>query len=170
MLPTCRRTGSSLLGRSGTENVGSTVPAFKYFLMVFRDRPVGRAISRTATFSRRAKRRMTFNIPMSITPVPPVAQGAGGRVTWVNSQGKKAAFLGQCRVEIHSTADDIPDKHLVRWSMQEIRRIASRMAQRQIQPASIVASSIWRRAHKAVAKCAHNKEIWNRNAKIIVII
>lgn len=100
----------------------------------------------------------------------PVAQSAGGRVTWVNSQGKKAAFLGQCRVEIHSTADDIPDTHLVRWSIQEIRRIASRMAQRQIQPASIVAWSIWRRAHQAVAKCPHNKEIWNSNAKIMIMI
>ena len=46
---------------------------------------------------------------------------------------------------------------LIRWSVQEIRRIANRMAQRQIQPAHIIAWSLWRRAHQATAKQAHIK-------------
>jgi hypothetical protein len=38
---------------------------------------------------------------------------------------------------------------LVRRFVQEIRRIAVRMARRQIQPAHIIAWSLWRRAHQA---------------------
>ncbi|MCB1970971.1 MAG: hypothetical protein KDG54_11245, partial [Geminicoccaceae bacterium] len=44
---------------------------------------------------------------------------------------------------------------LIRWSIQEIRRIANKMAQRQIQPAEIIAWSVWRRAHQAVARQCH---------------
>jgi hypothetical protein len=39
--------------------------------------------------------------------------------------------------------------------MQEIRRIAIRMARRQIEPARIIAWSLWRRAHQAAAQRAH---------------
>jgi hypothetical protein len=46
---------------------------------------------------------------------------------------------------------------LIRWSIQEIRRIATRMARRQIQPARIIAWSAWRRAHQAEAQRAHLK-------------
>jgi hypothetical protein len=46
---------------------------------------------------------------------------------------------------------------LIRWSVQEIRRIATRLAQRRIQPAHIIAWSLWRRAHQASAQQAHNK-------------
>jgi len=41
--------------------------------------------------------------------------------------------------------------------MQEIRRIATRMARRHIEPAHIIAWSLWRRAHQAGAKRAHLK-------------
>jgi hypothetical protein len=41
--------------------------------------------------------------------------------------------------------------------MQEIRRIATRMARRHIQPAHIIAWSTWRRAHQAAAQKAHLK-------------
>jgi hypothetical protein len=44
---------------------------------------------------------------------------------------------------------------LIRWSMQEIRRIAIRMARRHIKPAHIIAWSLWRRAHQADAQRAH---------------
>jgi hypothetical protein len=44
---------------------------------------------------------------------------------------------------------------MIRWSVQEIRRIATRLAQRRIQPAHIIAWSIWRRAHQAAARKAH---------------
>jgi hypothetical protein len=37
---------------------------------------------------------------------------------------------------------------LIRWSMQENRRIAAKLGQRQIQPAHIIAWSTWRRAHQ----------------------
>ena len=41
--------------------------------------------------------------------------------------------------------------------MPEIRRIASRLAQRQIEPAFVIAWSTWRRCHQALAKKAHLK-------------
>jgi hypothetical protein len=41
--------------------------------------------------------------------------------------------------------------------MQEIRRIAVKLAQRRIQPAHIIAWSLWRRAHQAEARRAHIK-------------
>ena len=44
---------------------------------------------------------------------------------------------------------------LIRWSIQEIRRIAVRLAQRRIQPAHIIAWSCWRRAHQASAQRTH---------------
>jgi hypothetical protein len=41
--------------------------------------------------------------------------------------------------------------------MQEIRRVAIRLAQRRIEPAFIIAWSAWRRAHQAAAQQAHFK-------------
>tara|TARA_R110002124_G_scaffold285596_1_gene464350 strand:+ start:889 stop:1044 length:156 start_codon:yes stop_codon:yes gene_type:complete len=46
---------------------------------------------------------------------------------------------------------------LIRWSVQEIRRVAIRLARRQIKPAHIIAWSLWRRAHQAEAQKAHIK-------------
>jgi hypothetical protein len=74
------------VARSGVANFGSTVPAFRYFVTVLRDRPVRRAISLTGSFSRNAMRRMMFKSPMWITPMSPVAHRVGGRVTWLKSQ------------------------------------------------------------------------------------
>ena len=46
---------------------------------------------------------------------------------------------------------------LIRWSIQEVRRIAIRLARKRIQPAHIIAWSLWRRAHQAAAQRAHLK-------------
>ena len=46
---------------------------------------------------------------------------------------------------------------LIRRSVQEIRRIAVRLARARIQPAYVIACSVWRRAHKAAARQAHLK-------------
>jgi hypothetical protein len=46
---------------------------------------------------------------------------------------------------------------LIGWSVQEIRRVATRLAQRQIEPADVIAWSLWRRAHQAAAQEAHIK-------------
>ena len=46
---------------------------------------------------------------------------------------------------------------LIRWSVQEIRRIAQRLAQRRIDPAYVIAWSLWRRAHQAAAQKSHIK-------------
>jgi hypothetical protein len=46
---------------------------------------------------------------------------------------------------------------LIRWSVQEIRRVVTRLAQRQIEPAAVIAWSLWRRAHQAAAQKAHIK-------------
>src|ERR1700745_3966814 len=47
---------------------------------------------------------------------------------------------------------------LIRWSIQEVRRIAIRLARKRIQPAHIIAWSLWRRAHQAAAQRAHFKK------------
>ncbi|KAB1108024.1 hypothetical protein F4V89_29750 [Neorhizobium galegae] len=44
---------------------------------------------------------------------------------------------------------------MIRWSIQEVRRIATRLAQRRINPAYVIAWSCWRRAHQAAARRAH---------------
>jgi hypothetical protein len=46
---------------------------------------------------------------------------------------------------------------MVRWSVQEIRRLTSRLAQRRIEPAFVIAWSVWRRCHQAIAQRAHLK-------------
>jgi hypothetical protein len=51
----------------------------------------------------------------------------------------------------------IASRPLIRWSMQEIRRVATRMVQRRIPPALVIAWSLWRRAHQAAAQQAHLK-------------
>src|SRR4051812_25717584 len=51
----------------------------------------------------------------------------------------------------------LPSRALIRWSVQEIRRVAMRLAQRRIRPAHVIAWSVWRRAHQAVARDAHIK-------------
>jgi SRSO17 transposase len=43
------------------------------------------------------------------------------------------------------------------WSVQEIRRIAIKLTQQRIQPAHVIAWSLWRRAHQAEARRAHLK-------------
>jgi hypothetical protein len=45
----------------------------------------------------------------------------------------------------------------VRWSAQEIRRVAGHLAQHEIEPAFVIAWSAWRRAHQAMARKAHLK-------------
>ena len=47
---------------------------------------------------------------------------------------------------------------LIRWSIQEIRRIAIRLARKRIKPAHIIAWSFWRRAHQDAAQRAHLKK------------
>ena len=54
---------------------------------------------------------------------------------------------GQCRADGENTATPC----------QEIRRIALKLAQRKIQPARVIAWSLWRRAHQAQARRAHLK-------------
>ena len=49
------------------------------------------------------------------------------------------------------------DRHLIRWSIQEIRRIATRLARARIEPSYITAWSLWRRAHQAAARRAYLK-------------
>jgi len=41
--------------------------------------------------------------------------------------------------------------------MQEIRRIATRLARQQIHPAHVIAWSLWRRTHQAADQQAHFK-------------
>jgi SRSO17 transposase len=50
------------------------------------------------------------------------------------------------------------EPQMVRWSVQEIRRVAGRLAQRRIEPALVIAWSAWRRCHQAMAQQAHLKQ------------
>jgi hypothetical protein len=50
-----------------------------------------------------------------------------------------------------------PDSKHRRWSAQEIRRVAWRLAQNRIEPAFVIAWSAWRQAHQAMAQKAHLK-------------
>jgi hypothetical protein len=65
------------------------------------------------------------------------------------------------RDPLQSQSGNAPKKNakatpaLIRWSIQEVRRIAVRLAQRRIEPAHIIAWSLWRRAHQAEAQQAH---------------
>jgi hypothetical protein len=54
----------------------------------------------------------------------------------------------------NAIAASIKASLLIRWSIQEIRRIATKLAQRRIPHAHILAWS-WRRAHQANARKAH---------------
>jgi len=44
-----------------------------------------------------------------------------------------------------------------RWSIKKVRRIATRLARKRIQPAHFIAWSLWRRAHQAAAQRTHFK-------------
>src|SRR5438046_10224071 len=57
----------------------------------------------------------------------------------------------------HGKNQTIATPSLIRWSIQEVRRIAVRLARKRIQPAHTIAWSLWRRAHQAVAHRAHPK-------------
>src|SRR6267154_1468538 len=57
----------------------------------------------------------------------------------------------------HGKNKTIGASSLIRWSIQEVRRIAIRLARKRIQPAHIIAWSLWRRAHQAIARRAHLK-------------
>ena len=69
----------------------------------------------------------------------------------------------QCRdTPKNNPPEGAPDSTLtsrsfVRWSMQEIRRIATRLARKRIHPEFVVAWSLSRRAHQADARRANIK-------------
>src|SRR5882757_3758341 len=55
---------------------------------------------------------------------------------------------------------------LIRWSVQEIRRIAIRLAQRRINPAHVIAWSVWRPHIKPLLEKLTSNGICNCNARI----
>ena len=52
------------------------------------------------------------------------------------------------------------------WSMQEIRRVFTRLARRRIRPAHVIAWSLWRRAHQAAARESHPNPDRNCSARL----
>jgi hypothetical protein len=60
----------------------------------------------------------------------------------------------------NADADDPNHPKLIRWSIQEIRRIAIRLERARIMPAHIIAWSLWRRAHQEVARRCHVNAKW----------
>jgi hypothetical protein len=54
---------------------------------------------------------------------------------------------------------ELTSPSLIRWSMQEIRRSATRLARKRIQPDFVIACSLWRRAQQGQAKRARSYKI-----------
>jgi hypothetical protein len=84
--------------------------------------------------------------PFSPSGAPPTHRSS----CWSASKDSQHA-----RAPKKHSADDPQEPPLIRWSVQEIRRVAVRLTQRQIEPAAVIAWSLWRRAHQAAAQHAH---------------
>lgn len=96
--------GSSLLGRSGTLNLGSTIPPRGDLRIVLRDKPVRRSISRIGISSRKCQRRITLNKAMSITPVSPDQAARGEGQNMGHFSVEIMPFPGQLSAEINKSA------------------------------------------------------------------
>jgi hypothetical protein len=70
---------------------------------------------------------------------------------------RQSAAVKKNEAPNHGKNQRIATPSLIRWSIQEVRRIAIRLARKRIQPAHIIAWSLWRRAHQAAAQRAHLK-------------
>ena len=97
-----------MLTRSGVVNLGSTVPAFRYVVMVLRDSPVRHPISRIESFSRNDMRLMMFKIPCGSLRCPPLRKALEEAFTWLNSQRKLSAKPAHFWVEINRYATQSP--------------------------------------------------------------
>src|SRR5690606_5724881 len=121
---------SSLLGRAGTLNLGSTVSDRRYLRMVLRDKPVRRSISRIGIPSRKCQRRITLNNAMSITPMSPDQQPGNdqnmGQFS-VKTSAPKGSDLGDIQQTdseffvsvVKSTQDSLANRLKVFWQFQE---------------------------------------------------
>jgi len=61
----------------------------------------------------------------------------------------------------HGKNKTIGASSLIRWSIQEVRRIANLGSLESGQPAHIIAWSLWRRAHQAIARARTSKQNGN---------
>lgn len=57
------------------------------------------------------------------------------------------------------SASSLEPSFLIRWLIQEIRRIAIELAQRRIPSSHTLAWSLWRRAHQVLGRHAHLNRI-----------
>ena len=92
-----------------------------------------------------------------------------GRMTLITGVERRRRWSLEERAQILAAIDEpgavlaevksktIAASSLIRWSIQEVRRIAIRLARKRIQPAHIIAWSLWHRAHQAIAQRAHLK-------------
>lgn len=64
------------------------------------------------------------------------------------------------------TAAPLMAPALIRWLVQEICRIATRLARQRIQPTHIIAWSLWRRTRQAAAQRSHLKQRMHGNARM----
>jgi transglutaminase/protease-like cytokinesis protein 3 len=86
-----------------------------------------------------------------------------------NPPSRQSAAAKKNQTPNHSKNQSVATPSLIRWSIQEVRRIAIRLARKRIQPAHIIAWSLWRRAHQAAAQRAHLKAKNNCNAKQVMV-
>jgi hypothetical protein len=85
------------------------------------------------------------------------AYATAQKIEDVNERRRQSAAAKKNQPPNHGKNQTIATPSLIRWSIQEVRRIAIRLARKRIQPAHIIAWSLWRRAHQAVAQRAHFK-------------
>lgn len=78
-----------------------------------------------------------------------------GRLT--HDAGRHSRQSQHARAPKKQPANDPQQSPLICWSVQEIRQVATRLAQRRIERATVIAWSLWRRAHQAAAQQAHIK-------------
>ncbi|HMQ13179.1 MAG TPA: hypothetical protein PKD21_06995, partial [Candidatus Competibacter phosphatis] len=78
-----------------------------------------------------------------------------GLMTTIRHQANALQSRGRLQKNEIGSDNEPSQRELIRRSVQEIRRIAVRLSLRQINPAHVIAWSIWRRAHQAIARQAH---------------
>jgi hypothetical protein len=83
----------------------------------------------------------------------------GSGLVSIGSTPATACFSGSFSKDAsHLAAIAARASHRCPWSIQEIRRIAQRLARKRIQHADVIAWSLWRRAHQAAAQKSHLKQ------------
>jgi len=75
---------------------------------------------------------------------------ASGLLTWPEARYGRIDLLRR-------PASKLAKDSLIHWSVQEVRRLATRLARKRIRPEFVIAWPLWRQAHETQAKRSHFK-------------